>query len=239
MSSPSGVGGVGASCSGTSGAVAVRGERSRGGGGGGGQSSARNGPSRGGSHSSHLCPLLRAIADTLDGGNRSTDGIYSYSLISQRAKMIGFLWDEMIAAYSRDFSARGISIAHFVFDGKGHTPGRQQEVLLFPPHSAFTDSKLGRSSIPDEAFALLILWISQERHTGNSHGANSTTTGGGAIVELPLDCIEAARVALESFMPIDAVQEPLPQQQGPRSRGGGGGGGNALAGGGSTTLSGT
>ena len=71
----------------------------------------------------------------------------------------GFLWDELVAAYVRDFRARGVRLADFAFNAKGHARARNQEILLFPalfaPH--------GGSKIPEEAFTHLQLFISQSQ----------------------------------------------------------------------------
>ena len=189
-----------------------RGGRGGGGGGGGG----------GGSHSGWLCPLLGAIADALQGGEaRAAAGQHSYAKVRARARAGGYLWDALVDAYRKDFAARRITLAHFMFDPRGHTHAAQQEVLLFPPGTPFSFRNLGRSSIPEEAFLHLILFVSQER--------------GKAPLDPSAEGLAAARAALEAFdPPLRAEPEPLPAAPGAQQQrgGGGGGGGGGGAGGG-------
>ncbi len=130
------------------------------------------------------------------GDARKEDGPYAYGAVAARMRAAGFLWDEIVAGYARDFAARGVTIAHLAFDARGHTHGKQQEVLLFPPQSAFIDSRLGRSRVPEEAFNHLLLFISQER--------------AGAELDPSAEGTEAARAALAAFNPTEAPQEALP-----------------------------
>jgi hypothetical protein len=167
----------------------------------GGQNTTNNRRSKGGrsdgTHSAYLCPLLLAIADTLFGGDRSTEGRYAYAQTAERMRNAGFLWDELVAAYARDFTARHITLAHFDFDAKGHSRGKVQETLLFPPSSVFVDSRLGRSRIPEEAFSHLLVYITQERN--------------GVTLDPSEDGRAAAAAALAAFSPAPVNEsEPLP-----------------------------
>ena len=179
-----------------------------------------------GAHSAYLCPLLLAVADVLFGGDRSTEGRYAYAPTAERMRNAGFLWDELVAAYARDFTARRLTLAHFDFDAKGHSRGKVQETLLFPPSSAFVDSRLGRSRIPEEAFSHLLVFITQERN--------------GVALDPSEDGRAAAVSALATFSPEPLDEfEPLPPPrheaaEGRGGRAGGRGGGRNFRGASST-----
>ncbi len=65
-----------------------------------------------------------------------------------------------VRAYARDWSVRGIVLADLQFSARGHTPGKRQEVLLFPPSYV----PHGASAVPEEAFMHLLLWVTQNVH---------------------------------------------------------------------------
>ena len=124
----------------------------------GGSRRTRGGGGCGGTHSQYLCPLLHAVADALYGSDRGP-GVARVPYAALRDAFVGagFMWDELVAAYVRDFRARNVRLADFAFNPKGHARARSQEVLLFPssyaPH--------GCSCIPEEAFTHLQMFISQ------------------------------------------------------------------------------
>lgn len=149
-------------------------------------------------NSSHLCPLLRAIADRMFGGFPPDQGEFRYDRLSTRAKEGGYLWDELVDAYTKDFTSRHLTLPHLDFNERGHTRAQQQEVLLFPPGTPFSHRDLGRSSIPEAAFTHLIMFITQDR--------------GGAPLDPSPEGLAAAREALAAYAPAPLAEpEPLPK----------------------------
>jgi hypothetical protein len=138
-----------------------------------------------------LCPCpcvfvacgASAVADVAFGGDRSTgsDG-YAYAELRAQAQAAGFLWDELVHAYARDWAKRGITLESLAMSKRGHLPGKRQEVLLFPP--AYADH--GEAGIPEEAFSHLLLWVTQQVHkipsdpTSEGRAAAAAALGVGA-----------------------------------------------------------
>ncbi len=147
--------------------------------------------------------VASAVADVAFGGDRSTgsDG-YAYAELRAQALTAGFLWDDLIRAYAHDWAKRGITLDFLQMSKKGHTPGKRQEVLLFPPSYA----EHGEAGIPEEAFSHLLLWVTQMVHKlpcdptveGRAAAAAALGVGGAAATAATATAATAAATAAAS-----------------------------------------
>jgi hypothetical protein len=102
-------------------------------------------------------PFLNAVADVMFGGDHVSGAQYPYGPLQERARGAGFLWDRLVACYAADFRSRGVTLPSLQLSKKGHAPAKLQEELLFPP--AYSPN--GGAGVPFEAFAHLLLFVSQ------------------------------------------------------------------------------